>query len=191
MSYFLDLSALQSIPAANLNRDDLGSPKTVPLRQRRPDPGLEPVLEARDPARCGGGAGREVARSRLVPQKVRDALTAVGWDAELATLAGAQVAASAGDKGLKTEAEGHTVSCSSCRRPVSPSSQLSARCTRTPSSRRLPRSRRRARNRYRRYRLPQSPKSYVGEPLRSASSAGCWLSSPTRMSTARLRSPTR
>ncbi|WP_406349231.1 type I-E CRISPR-associated protein Cas7/Cse4/CasC [Streptomyces sp. NBC_00144] len=29
MTLYLDLNALQSVPAANLNRDDLGSPKQV------------------------------------------------------------------------------------------------------------------------------------------------------------------
>ncbi len=108
MSLFLDLHALQSVPAANLNRDDLGSPKTVRYgnadRIRVSSQSWKRVIRhgvERD-------LGEKAARSRLVPMKVKAALQKAGWDATLAEFAGAQVAACARDKGLKTEAAGHT-----------------------------------------------------------------------------------
>lgn len=108
MSLFVDFSALQSVPAANLNRDDLGSPKTLKYGnvsrirvssqswKRAIRHGVEEDL------------GETAARTRLVPIKVKEALQQDGWPAELAEFAGAQVAASAGKKPLKTEKAGHT-----------------------------------------------------------------------------------
>ncbi|MFE3267085.1 type I-E CRISPR-associated protein Cas7/Cse4/CasC [Streptomyces sp. NPDC059215] len=109
MSLFLDLSAIQSVPAANLNRDDLGSPKTVRYgnvtRIRVSSQSWKRVI------RLGveEDLGEKAARTRLVPVKVKAALQdKAGWPAELAAFAGAQVAASAGKKGLGTEKAGHT-----------------------------------------------------------------------------------
>lgn len=109
MSLFLDLSALQSVPVANLNRDDLGSPKTVTYgnaqRIRVSSQSWKRVI------RHGveEDLGETAARTRLVPVKVREALAAKGWPAELAAFAGSQVAASASaKKPLKTENAGHT-----------------------------------------------------------------------------------
>ncbi|MFD5029363.1 type I-E CRISPR-associated protein Cas7/Cse4/CasC [Streptomyces sp. NPDC058405] len=109
MSLFLDLSALQSVPAANLNRDDLGSPKTVrygnTARIRVSSQSWKRVI------RHGveKDLGEIAARTRLVPVKVKEYLAKQGWPTELAAFAGAQVAASASaKKALKTEAAGHT-----------------------------------------------------------------------------------
>lgn len=109
MSLFLDLNALQSVPAANLNRDDLGSPKTVKYgnaaRIRVSSQSWKRVI------RHGveQDLGEIAARTRLVPAKVADALEQQGWPRELATFAGSQVAASASaKKALKTEEAGHT-----------------------------------------------------------------------------------
>lgn len=109
MSLFLDLSALQTVPAANLNRDDLGSPKTVKYgntsRIRVSSQSWKRVM------RHGveQDLGETAARTRLVPVKVKEALSAKGWPEDLAAFAGAQVAASASaKKALKTELQGHT-----------------------------------------------------------------------------------
>ncbi|MGW0995314.1 type I-E CRISPR-associated protein Cas7/Cse4/CasC [Streptomyces sp. NPDC002523] len=108
MSVYLDLSALQSVPAANLNRDDLGSPKQVRYgnasRIRVSSQSWKRVI------RHGVEAdlGEKAARTRMVPVKVRQALERSGWPQELAEFAGQQVAASAGKKGIGTEKEGHT-----------------------------------------------------------------------------------
>ncbi|MFF9779459.1 type I-E CRISPR-associated protein Cas7/Cse4/CasC [Streptomyces sp. NPDC013978] len=105
---YLDLSALQSVPAANLNRDDLGSPKTVRYgnapRIRVSSQSWKRVIRhgvERD-------LGEKAARTRLVPVKVRQGLERAGWPTELAEFAGGQVAASAGKKGIGTEQQGHT-----------------------------------------------------------------------------------
>lgn len=108
MSLFVDFSAVQAVPAANLNRDDLGSPKTVTYgnasRIRVSSQSWKRVI------RHGveQDLGERAARTRLVPIKVKEALQRQGWPAELAEFAGAQVAASAGKKPLKTEKAGHT-----------------------------------------------------------------------------------
>lgn len=108
MSLYVDLSALQSVPAANLNRDDLGSPKQVQYgsapRIRVSSQSWKRVIRQgveRD-------LGERAARTRLVPVKLRQALMKAGWPEELAAFAGAQVAASAGKKGIGTESAGHT-----------------------------------------------------------------------------------
>ncbi|MEU8653734.1 type I-E CRISPR-associated protein Cas7/Cse4/CasC [Streptomyces sp. NPDC048737] len=108
MTLYLDLSALQSVPAANLNRDDLGSPKQVRYgnapRIRVSSQSWKRVI------RHGveQDLGEKAARTRMVPVKVKQALEKTGWPADLAEFAGAQVAASAGKKGIGTEKEGHT-----------------------------------------------------------------------------------
>ncbi|AWI28357.1 type I-E CRISPR-associated protein Cas7/Cse4/CasC [Streptomyces tirandamycinicus] len=108
MSLYLDLSALQSVPAANLNRDDLGSPKQVRYgnapRIRVSSQSWKRVI------RHGveQDLGEKAARTRMVPVKVKQALMQAGWPEELAAFAGAQVAASAGKKGIGTEKQGHT-----------------------------------------------------------------------------------
>ncbi|WP_149180218.1 type I-E CRISPR-associated protein Cas7/Cse4/CasC [Streptomyces sp. TRM49041] len=105
---FLDLHAIQAIPAANLNRDDLGSPKTVRYgntqRIRVSSQSWKRVI--RTGVECE--LGETAARTRLVPLKVKQALADSGWPEDLAAFAGVQVAASAGKKGLKTESGGHT-----------------------------------------------------------------------------------
>ncbi|MFG2703155.1 type I-E CRISPR-associated protein Cas7/Cse4/CasC [Streptomyces sp. NPDC048386] len=108
MALYLDLSATQSVPAANLNRDDLGSPKTVRYgntpRIRVSSQSWKRVI------RHGveQDLGEKAARTRMVPVKVRQALERAAWPADLAEFAGAQVAASAGKKGIGTEKDGHT-----------------------------------------------------------------------------------
>ncbi|MHB9858133.1 type I-E CRISPR-associated protein Cas7/Cse4/CasC [Streptomyces sp. YIM S03343] len=107
-SLYLDLSALQSVPAANLNRDDLGSPKQVRYgnasRIRVSSQSWKRVIRQAVEA----DLGERAARTRMVPVRVRQALEHDGWPKELADFAGRQVAASAGKKGIGTEKEGHT-----------------------------------------------------------------------------------
>lgn len=108
MALYLDLHALQSVPVANLNRDDLGSPKTVAYGSV---PRLRVSSQAwKRPIRHGveKELGERAARSRLVPSKVAEALREDGWPDDLAHFAGEQVAASAGAKGLGMDKEGRT-----------------------------------------------------------------------------------
>ncbi|MGW6973803.1 type I-E CRISPR-associated protein Cas7/Cse4/CasC [Streptomyces sp. NPDC054952] len=107
-SLFLDLNAIQSVPAANLNRDDLGSPKTVRYgnanRVRVSSQSWKRVIRQG----VEDDLGEKAKRTRMVPVKVREHLIRSGWPEDLAVFAGAQVAASAGKKGLGTEKAGHT-----------------------------------------------------------------------------------
>lgn len=108
MSLFVDFHALQSVPVANLNRDDLGSPKIVKYgnasRLRVSSQSWKRVIRQGVEAELG----EKAARTRLVPIKVAEALSDEGWPKELAVFAGAQVAVSATAKALKVEAAGHT-----------------------------------------------------------------------------------
>src|SRR5690606_35090986 len=108
MTLYLDLSALPSVPAANLNRDDLGSPKQV--RYGNAHRIRVSIHTSKRASRIGvdRANGEKAARTRLVPAKVQHALESAGWPTELAAFAGAQVAASAGKKGIGTESAGHT-----------------------------------------------------------------------------------
>ncbi|MDX3180483.1 type I-E CRISPR-associated protein Cas7/Cse4/CasC [Streptomyces sp. ME02-7008A-1] len=108
MTLYLDLNALQSVPAANLNRDDLGSPKQV-----RYGNALRIRVSSQSwkrPIRHGveKDLGEKAARTRLVPAKVQQRLERAGWPTDLAAFAGSQVAVSAGKKGIGLEAAGHT-----------------------------------------------------------------------------------
>ncbi|MGW3565917.1 type I-E CRISPR-associated protein Cas7/Cse4/CasC [Streptomyces sp. NPDC000941] len=107
MSLYLDLHAVQSIPAANLNRDDLGSPKTVRYgranRIRVSSQSWKRVIRHGVEQELGEYA----ARTRLLPLKLKAALRQSGWPEDLAEFAWTQTASAVG-KGLKTEKEGHT-----------------------------------------------------------------------------------
>ncbi|WP_330335337.1 type I-E CRISPR-associated protein Cas7/Cse4/CasC [Streptomyces sp. NBC_00536] len=102
------MNAIQSVPAANLNRDDLGSPKSVRYgnvnRIRVSSQSWKRVM------RHGveQDLGEKAARTRQVPIKVKETLMRAGWPEDLAAFAGAQVAASANKKGLALEKAGHT-----------------------------------------------------------------------------------
>ncbi|MFI6476301.1 type I-E CRISPR-associated protein Cas7/Cse4/CasC [Nonomuraea sp. NPDC050663] len=105
---YLDVHILQTVPFANLNRDDLGSPKSVVYggatrtrvssqcwkRAVRLD--VETVLS--DPA----------VRTRRVPAEVAARLIKRDWSEEAAQAAGAQLVLSAGKSGLKLEDKGGT-----------------------------------------------------------------------------------
>ncbi|MHA4818277.1 type I-E CRISPR-associated protein Cas7/Cse4/CasC [Streptomyces aculeolatus] len=108
MPLFLDLHAVQSVPVANLNRDDLGSPKSVRYgnanRIRVSSQSWKRVI------RHGveEDLGERARRSRLVPRKVAEALTGEGWPADLADFAGRQVVAAVGKKGIGLDDAGRT-----------------------------------------------------------------------------------
>lgn len=108
MTRYLDLHALQTVPFANVNRDDLGSPKVVTYggvdRIRVSSQSWKRVIRREVESRLGARA----ARTRLVPIKLAGKLTEQGWPADLAAHAGEQVALSATKEGLKTEDNGKT-----------------------------------------------------------------------------------
>ncbi|MEV2270866.1 MULTISPECIES: type I-E CRISPR-associated protein Cas7/Cse4/CasC [Nonomuraea] len=106
---YLDIHVLQTVPFANLNRDDLGSPKSLVYGG---------ATRTRVSSQCWKRAvrldveraiGNRAVRTRRVPAEVAARLQERGWSEEAALAAGAQVALSANKKeGLKLEDKGGT-----------------------------------------------------------------------------------
>ncbi|MFC4030733.1 type I-E CRISPR-associated protein Cas7/Cse4/CasC [Streptomyces polygonati] len=95
---FLDLHVLQTLPYSNVNRDDLGSPKSLTFggttRTRVSSQAWKrPVRLAVEEA-----IGDKALRTRRLPEQVFRELVGRGWPEDLATLAGAQVIRSAETK---------------------------------------------------------------------------------------------
>jgi CRISPR system Cascade subunit CasC len=106
---YLDLHVVQSIPYANLNRDDLGSPKTVfyggGTRTRVSSQCWKRAVRLAIEERLGDRA----MRTRRLAPRVAMALRDAGWDDDLAAFAGAQVVTAAqGKESLKLEQSGDT-----------------------------------------------------------------------------------
>lgn len=88
---FLDLHVVQTLPYSNVNRDDLGSPKTLVFggstRTRVSSQAWKrPVRLAVEES-----IGEKALRTRRLPEQIFRELVARGWPEDLATLAGAQV----------------------------------------------------------------------------------------------------
>jgi CRISPR system Cascade subunit CasC len=106
---YLDVHVLQTVPFSNLNRDDLGSPKSLVYGG---------ATRTRVSSQCWKRAvrldvervlGDPAVRTRRVPAEVAKRLQERGWSQEDALAAGAQVAMSANKKeGLKLEDKGGT-----------------------------------------------------------------------------------
>ncbi|WP_239331313.1 type I-E CRISPR-associated protein Cas7/Cse4/CasC [Frankia sp. CiP3] len=100
---FLDIHLLQTIPYANLNRDDLGAPKTVvyggKTRTRVSSQSWKRAIRLQVETALGDPA----VRTRRIVTAVAERLVTQGWPAELAGYAGKQVLMSAGKSGIKTE----------------------------------------------------------------------------------------
>ena len=107
MALYIDLHVLQSVPFANLNRDDLGQPKTVRYGNTERIRVSSQSWKREIRHEVEEQLGEYAKRTRLVPSKVAEALRTAEWPADLAKFAGEQVAQSAG-KGLKTEDGGKT-----------------------------------------------------------------------------------
>jgi CRISPR system Cascade subunit CasC len=102
----IDIHLLQTLPYSNLNRDDLGSPKTLVYGgssrtrvssqswKRAVRLAVEQALS--DPA----------ARTRRVPAQVSERLQVRGWPQEIADAAGTQIMLSATKSGIKVEDDG-------------------------------------------------------------------------------------
>jgi CRISPR system Cascade subunit CasC len=106
---YLDVHILQSVPFANLNRDDLGSPKSMVYGG---------VTRTRVSSQCWKRAvrldveraiGDRAVRTRRVPAEVAERLMERGWPEDAANAAGAQIVLSANKKeGFKLEDNGGT-----------------------------------------------------------------------------------
>ncbi|GAA3446728.1 type I-E CRISPR-associated protein Cas7/Cse4/CasC [Planomonospora venezuelensis] len=100
---FIDIHLLQTLPYSNINRDDLGSPKTVVYggasRTRVSSQSWKRAVRLAVERSLGDPA----VRTRRVPEQVAQRLTRRGWHAEAAELAGQQIVASVGKSGLKLD----------------------------------------------------------------------------------------
>ncbi|WP_128381290.1 type I-E CRISPR-associated protein Cas7/Cse4/CasC [Streptomyces cavernae] len=109
MALYLDLNAIQSVPVANLNRDDLGSPKTVRYgnadRIRVSSQSWKRAIRHDIETELG----EKAVRTRLIPTKVRETLEKKeGWPGDLAEFAGGQVIACLARKGITLDKNGRS-----------------------------------------------------------------------------------
>jgi CRISPR system Cascade subunit CasC len=90
---YIDIHVLQTVPYANLNRDDLGSPKTVRFgyvdRTRVSSQCWKRAVREELEWSCGNAA----KRTRRLLHAVQERLIDQGWDQELAAFAASQVMA--------------------------------------------------------------------------------------------------
>lgn len=100
---FLDIHLLQTIPYANLNRDDLGAPKTVVYGGKSRTRVSSQCWKRQVRLEVESTLGDPAVRTRRLIGAVAQRLTAQGWPAELAAHAGKQILLSAGKKGISTE----------------------------------------------------------------------------------------
>lgn len=107
MGTYLDLHVLHTVPYANLNRDDLGSPKTVTFggedRTRVSSQCWKRAVRLAIEDQLGDAA----VRTRRISEQVRRRLADKDWDKDLAAFAGRQVIDSAAG-GLGVEESGET-----------------------------------------------------------------------------------
>ncbi|RCV51382.1 type I-E CRISPR-associated protein Cas7/Cse4/CasC [Marinitenerispora sediminis] len=101
---YLDIHALQTLPYSNINRDDIGLPKTVEYggyeRTRVSSQSWKRAVRHEVETRLGDRA----VRTRRLAAGIAARLEEQGWDPYLAREAGRQVVAAAG-KGIKLEKE--------------------------------------------------------------------------------------
>ncbi|GLU49914.1 type I-E CRISPR-associated protein Cas7/Cse4/CasC [Nocardiopsis ansamitocini] len=102
---YLDVHALQTLPYSNVNRDDLGSPKTVVYggkeRTRVSSQSWKRAVRHQVEQRLGDSA----VRTRRLIGQVAERLVARGWDAALAEHGGRQIVLSVAKGGIKLEKE--------------------------------------------------------------------------------------
>ncbi|MFY1633607.1 type I-E CRISPR-associated protein Cas7/Cse4/CasC [Solwaraspora sp. WMMB335] len=100
---YVEIHLLQTVPYANLNRDDLGSPKTVRFGY---------ADRTRVSSQCWKRSVREALevssgdaakRTRRLPQAVHDRLVTRGWEPASATYAAAQVMATLASIAVKAD----------------------------------------------------------------------------------------
>jgi len=100
---FLDIHLLQTIPYANLNRDDLGAPKTVVYGGKSRTRVSSQCWKRQTRLEVESVLGDPAVRTRRITLEVAKRLVERGWPAELAADAGAQVLLSAVKGGIKMD----------------------------------------------------------------------------------------
>lgn len=96
---FLDIHVVQTLPYSNVNRDDLGSPKTVVFGGTTRTRVSSQAWKRPTRLKVEEQIGEQAVRTRRLPQQVAAELAdRRGWPADLAALAGAQVIRSSDSK---------------------------------------------------------------------------------------------
>ncbi len=100
---YVDIHVLQTVPYANLNRDDLGSPKTVRFgyadRTRVSSQSWKRAVRRE----LEESSGDKAKRTRRLPQAIQARLTGPDWDSELAAFAATQVMATLATIAVKAD----------------------------------------------------------------------------------------
>jgi CRISPR system Cascade subunit CasC len=105
---YIDIHLLHTVPYANLNRDDLGSPKSVRFGYAERTRVSSQCWKRAVRLALEEASGEVAMRTRRVPLAVAARLLDRGWAAELAKFAGQQLAATIAADGLKLEKTGET-----------------------------------------------------------------------------------
>ncbi|MEU3203627.1 type I-E CRISPR-associated protein Cas7/Cse4/CasC [Streptomyces cyaneofuscatus] len=95
---FIDVHILQTLPFSNVNRDDLGSPKTVTFGGSTRTRVSSQAWKRPTRLAVEESIGARAQRTRRLPLQVAHALGKRGWPADLAELAGVQVIRSTDSK---------------------------------------------------------------------------------------------
>ncbi|SCG38587.1 type I-E CRISPR-associated protein Cas7/Cse4/CasC [Micromonospora coxensis] len=90
---YIDIHLLQTVPYANLNRDDLGSPKSVRFGDADRTRVSSQCWKRAVRQELETSSGDPAKRTRQLPQAVQGRLARRGWEPELAAFAAAQVMA--------------------------------------------------------------------------------------------------
>lgn len=106
---YIDIHLLQTVPFANLNRDDLGSPKTVVYGGTERTRVSSQAWKRATRLQVEDVLGDPAVRTRRLATGVIERLSKRGFDRDLATAGAAQVLAAVG-KGLKLEPKDNTTS---------------------------------------------------------------------------------
>lgn len=100
---YVDIHVLQTVPYANLNRDDLGSPKAVRFgyadRTRVSSQSWKRAVRRE----LEESSGDKAKRTRRLPQAIQARLTGSDWDPELAAFAATQVMATLATIAVKAD----------------------------------------------------------------------------------------
>ncbi|WP_371657233.1 MULTISPECIES: type I-E CRISPR-associated protein Cas7/Cse4/CasC [unclassified Streptomyces] len=95
---FVDIHILQTLPFSNVNRDDLGSPKTVTFGGTTRTRVSSQAWKRPTRLAVEAQIGHQAQRTRRLPVQIAKILTARQWPTDLAELAGAQIIRSTDSK---------------------------------------------------------------------------------------------
>lgn len=100
---YVDIHLLQTVPYANLNRDDLGSPKSVRFGYADRTRVSSQCWKRAVRQEVETSSGDTAKRTRRLPQAIQSRLTNREWEPELATYAAAQVMATLATIAVKAD----------------------------------------------------------------------------------------